>query len=461
MARKEADLRCCAITQALVKDYWNWDADELDAIVNGDVQAITQIIAARLTNAGMAIEEMYAIKHDKDTQIGWDDIDMKTVVEYKTNHIHCVVKFMDGKGSILQNIAAAVGLEPQFIEKAGKGKYGYDNLLSYLIHIKYTDKYQYEPGEVFTFKGKPYMLVYELQKELWIKGRSKIQSDKGRADIDWLETMILQGEVVRSQVILTDEYFEIYSRNKRRCDDAFDTYGERRAYKTMQAMENGEFKTSVLFVTGRSHSGKSYFTDYLVKSLKESSKAKFGEAWSSCSVASSNPFDDYNGEEILVMDDLRGASLTASDWLKLLDPDRVNIGGARYRNKRMACRAIIINSEKDVLEFFYFLKNSGGGDRSEAMDQFFRRIMARAVVYRVPDSEERRVGIGEMKETQKYHVPEPGSDARYGRNDLALHHDFVPNQNTADMPYDAALQYLTDMVMSRNLDIKYESEVVV
>ncbi len=35
--------------------------------------------------------------------------------------------------------------------------------------------------------------------------------------------------------------------------------------------------------------------------------------------ASSNPFDEYLGEEIIKMD-LRGMAMTASDWLQLMDP---------------------------------------------------------------------------------------------------------------------------------------------
>ncbi len=30
----------------------------------------------------------------------------------------------------------------------------------------------------------------------------------------------------------------------------------------------------------------------------------------------SNPFDEYLGEEIIKMDDLRGMAMTASDWLQ-------------------------------------------------------------------------------------------------------------------------------------------------
>lgn len=139
------------------------------------------------------------------------------------------------------------------------------------------------------------------------------------------------------------------------------------------------------------------------------------------------------------MDDLRGMAMTASDWLKLLDPDRANVGSARYHNRQIACRAVIINSERDVLDFFYFVK--GSGDRSEAMDQFFRRILARVIVYRVGDV--RRLRIGHMQETAPYEAQEPGKVTQ-----MTLHHDFGANE--MDVDYETALQHLSDLVMLRN-----------
>ena len=279
--------------------------------------------------------------------------------------------------------------------------------------------------------------------------RIKKKNDKARVDADILEEMILTGHVCRNQILLTDEYYDIYARNKRRCEDALDTYAQHKIAKTVRAMENGEFKLSVLFITGQSGSGKSMFTDNVTRQIISDAKKQYNEDWTVCSVAASNPFDEYNGEEVLIMDDLRGMSLTASDWLKLLDPDRAHYGGARYRNKRMACRVVIINSEKDVLEFFYYLKNSGG-NKSEAMDQFFRRIMARVKVYRVPDSPDvRRIEVGEVQDSNKYLAEIPGTRNCYGDCDrVSLCYNF--EKDVQDMDYDEAQQYLSTLVMKHN-----------
>ena len=455
MARTEAKLTACMITQQLdVNLYTGWTDDEKKAITNADVNGISNALFYKLQNYRMLVSEMHIIIHDKDVREVWDTTTNNYVIEQKPPHFHAVIKFLkDEKGCVhggtLKAIATAVGLEPQYVEKPKRGKYAYDNMLSYLIHIKYPDKAQYEPTEVYTSPGTNYMEYYRLNKKAWEAGRVKKIAEQARIDIDGLEEKILTGEICRNQILLTDEYYAIYARYKRRCDDALDTYAQRKIAKTIQAMENGDFKVSVIFVTGRSHSGKSVFTDNLVKSVQKKAKAKFGVDWDVCSCAASNPFDEYNGEEILVMDDLRGVALSASDWLKLLDPDRINVGSARYRNRKIACRTIIINSEKDVFEFFYYLKGSGGGNRSEAMDQFIRRIMARVRVYRVPDGmDTREVTIGKMEEIENgYDVTVPGSHG-FTEN-LRLHHMFN-EEHHHNMTYEDALEHVSDIIIDNN-----------
>lgn len=462
MARKkEATLSAFTLVQQLDPDFYGWTVEEKTAIENKDIATIEGIIMQRLYNKGMAVEEMHCITHDKDVREVWDSTVNTYVVEQKPDHIHCLVKFVkiDGRlfGGTLLQIADALGVEPQYIEKPKTGRFSYDNCLAYLIHAKDGDKHQYDVSEVVSSgcckDGKPlfrpYVDYYNERKKDWEAGRIKKKNDKARVDANILEEMILTGQVCRNQILLTNEYYAIYARNKRRCEDALDTYAQHKIAKTVRAMENGEFKLSVLFITGQSGSGKSMFTDNLTRQIISDAKKQYNEDWTVCSVAASNPFDEYNGEEVLIMDDLRGMSLTASDWLKLLDPDRAHYGGARYRNKRMACRVVIINSEKDVLEFFYYLKNSGG-NKSEAMDQFFRRIMARVKVYRVPDSPDvRRIEVGEVQDSNKYLAEIPGTRNCYGDCDrVSLCYNF--EKDVQDMDYDDAQQYLSTLVMKHN-----------
>ena len=214
-------------------------------------------------------------------------------------------------------------------------------------------------------------------------------------------------------------------------------------------------------MTGEPGDGKSYFTDALVRRIQKDAKERLGQDWTVCDTAATNPFDEYNGSEIFVMDDVRGFSLNASDWLKLMDPDRAGMGSARYHNKRIAARVIIINSEKTPVEFFYYVKSMGEGSRSEAMDQFFRRILARVFVYRVSrDYDARRFFAGHPEGVQlderRIHIGHVGrvpartlwpSKLPAGTS-VTVRYDFV--DGAVNMDCGEAAAHLSGLVMERN-----------
>ena len=477
--KKEHKLTICEITQETNGQYFRgWTDDEKKRLETGTAADIGRIICSKLFPAGCAVQECHCIIHDKDQREVWDELKKTYVIELKPRHFHCYCKFLRTDGVVqsgtLAKIAAAVGVEPQYIGKAPAGRYGWDNMLSYAVHSKDADKYQYSPDEVATTGldqkqpdgtmkplFRPYREIYNERKKDWERGRVKKTAQRAVEGADELEAMILAGQVTKEQVLLTDDMYEVYARNKRRCEDAFDTYISRRIALTVRAMENGEFKVTVVFVTGESGDGKSYFTDALVRRIQKDAKERLGQDWTVCDTAATNPFDDYNGSEIFVMDDLRGFSLTASDWLKLMDPDRIGMGSARYHNKRIAARVIIINSEKSALEFFYYVKSMGDGSRSEAMDQFFRRILARVFVYRVsndvdvrrlkaghPDGVqpgERRVQIGHVGRVPPRTLWTSKLPA--GAH-VTVHYDFL--DGVANMDCGEAAAHLSGLVMERN-----------
>jgi len=269
---KVAKLTTIGITQQLDEEYWNWTNEEKEKM--GDISMMMQIISDRLKNGGCVLSEFYAIIHDKDSFTVWDDVALQNIIEVKPSHIHGVIKFVEG--ATLENLANLIGLEPQYLEKAGKGKFVYDNMLSYLTHIKYTDKHQYDVGEVKTYVGKPYQEVYGERREDWLKGRAKIKTDKVKEDLDYIVEMILTGQITKNQILLTDKYFDVYARGSRRCEDAFSAYGQKRAYKTMQAMLDGEFRLSVIYITGSANAGKSHLANMLCEQMINDSKSLDG-----------------------------------------------------------------------------------------------------------------------------------------------------------------------------------------
>lgn len=285
---RENALTTCEIVQELKPEFFHgWSGADLNALSNG-APAIANVLLTKLYNANFAVKEMHVIVHERDSREVWDDTLHRYIIELKVPHFHAVIKFLkNDKGKVLSGtinqIANAVGVEPEYVAKAKKGGYAWDDMLSYLIHIKYVNKAQYDPQEVYscgvTINGvdtwTPYMDIYRNRKKAWEDGRAMVTAKQAKVDVEILEEKVLMGELKKGQVLLTDELYNIYARNKRRIDDAFDTYADRKIAKTIQAMENGEFKLSVFFVTGASHSGKSIFTDCLVARIKKDVKERF------------------------------------------------------------------------------------------------------------------------------------------------------------------------------------------
>ena len=458
MPKISNELSVIGIAQQLRQELWGHgkplsaaESAAIKAAQKGDAKLLTDCIVARLNAIGYTVAECYGIIHDQDKRLSWSEVEKKEISTQKEIHGHWVIKFASGKGGILENLATAIGVEPQYLEKAKKGRYAYDNMLSYLVHVKYPDKFQYPIESVYTAIGKNYADYAKEHWSVWLKARGTVQKRKAVDGIDDLEYKILAGEVTKEQVILTDDYYTIYARNKRRCDDAFDTYGQRKAYKSLQAMQNGEFSLTVFFVTGPAGAGKTRFTKEFIRLLEEESAIRYGEEnrWQVCQTAASNPFDEYSGEEILFMDDVRGAAMSAEDWLKLMDPYNASPGSARYHNKVMACRTVIITSTKGPLEFFYFCK-MGGGDRNEAMDQFLRRIMS--LVRVIPYQPGPRFAIYDTKMDAEAHIEENFiSSTQYVspriwiRTRFELYEPHGPNEIFS---MDDAAQILVDKVMT-------------
>lgn len=402
MARTESQLKVTMITQQLVPEFWERHPPEVVELVKqahaaseieddvtrlGELARCTLALGTHLVESLSPLSEVesgHAIIHDRDTQEVWDELRGELVTRFKVPHLHLVV-YLGGKGATLTQISDAVKFPPAHVEKVKGSPHALLNLQSYLVHAKDGAKAQYQPAQVATIAGRSYDAIYGENIEKWMRGRAvKVAKDaKSAESVDDLIAKCLRGEVRKPQILLTDELFEVYARNKRVIDEAIDTFGQRRAMKAAQKLREGQFKTRVLYVTGPPGAGKSRFSRHLVDATI-SMAADAGERWEMYKGASSNPLDNYAGEEVILLDDLRPGAMLADDWLHLLDPESADAASARYKNKEnIAPRLIVVTAFADPLDFFFFTKSRGGID--EAMDQFMRRL---AMVCRVLSAEE-------------------------------------------------------------------------
>ena len=87
---------------------------------------------------------------------------------------------------------------------------------------------------------------------------------------------------------------------------------------------------------------------------------------------SNDPFQDYDGQKALIIDELRPDTFRYRDLLQILDPynfeQKKTI--ARYHNARIMSDYIFVTSPFDPLTFYNKMHNN----KHDAFDQLYRRI---------------------------------------------------------------------------------------
>lgn len=400
-ARKENRLKMFTFAQQIDPEYWDWTPAEKETLLQG-ARAAGEVMLAKLEQAGLKPTDFYVILHDKDEVAGFDPLTMEGS-GIKPLHFHGVGRYETDppNAQTLTNIAKALGIEPQYVSPPKSGRYSYSNALAYLIHAKNPDKHQYAPEEVATLIGKDYMEHYAENFQEWERGAAQVKKKKAKGDdVAYYVQKVLMGELEINDMMLDDELYLMYYENKRDFDQAEATFGRRQAVKAEKALKRGEFHTSVFYVTGKPGAGKTHWVTTQLIPVLINGAAEQGQKWRVYTAAATNPMDDWHGHEIVLLDDLRATSMTATDWLRLLDPYQAANLSARYENKMgVAPRVIIINVYSPPLDFFRYVRAAG----DEAMDQFIRRLsMIWKVVEYDPNSGNGVISAQEIGKTKQY-----------------------------------------------------------
>ena len=408
----------CMITQQLNAQYWDMHAHDslnraIDRLNAGDNKGASEVMADYIQNCFNSLAEsgkdpngqrvwiehfrvdaVYAIIHDKDSREVYDETQDMMVTDYKPTHLHAIVVFkkpVEGKQGLnlplLDQIANLVGVAPQYVEKAGKGRFAKSNMLSYLIHAKDEKKYQYDANEVATWLASgcdeiPYKFVYEQEKARWERGKYAKKNNSAdaiedeKALLEMLLEKLANGRITKNEILLTDDYYQVYRKNINKMHDAEIAYMERRYARAEQMVKDGTYKQKTFFISGLSGAGKSTFAKQVAHWMVDQARKK-GETWQIYNASAEHAFDSYAGQEVVLLDDLRCYSMTPSDWLKLLDPYNVAQVSARYKNRGVVAKALIITSVHSPEAFFA----EACRGQSEPIIQFIRRIMMHAVIY--------------------------------------------------------------------------------
>jgi energy-coupling factor transporter ATP-binding protein EcfA2 len=118
----------------------------------------------------------------------------------------------------------------------------------------------------------------------------------------------------------------------------------------------------VLFITGETGTGKST----LAKEFCKINKKDYA-----ISSSSNDPLQDYKGQSVLILDDLRDSTLPFQDLIKILDNHTSSSMRSRYNNKVFNGDMIIITSSVSLDKWYNSLESKVP---FESLKQLYRRI---------------------------------------------------------------------------------------
>ena len=296
--------------------------------VVSDVNHLSLDTVQRVLNTKSCIDKYIYILHDKCK---------KNDGTLKTPHYHVYLHFTNAYD--INSISGWFGLQPSQVQKI-HGKFA--DAVSYATHHNAPEKYQYDFSECVSNFDFQTMIQKNDERKEKEKNLSEILEgiDKG---------MIKRYNITKYVTL------EKFVKFKRQILDAFDYKLSQRALEVNRNMR-------VIYIWGLSGLGKTTLAKIIAHKLGYDSPF--------ISSSSNDVFDGYNGQECIILDDLRGNSFSFSDLLKVLDPHTNSPVKRRYKNIFLECDILFITTVKTPNQLYEALGNSA----SEEAKQFYRRV---------------------------------------------------------------------------------------
>ena len=253
-------------------------------------------------------------------------------------HYHIYIKLQTALK--VSYIAKVLSQPIQYFQKIKKR---FNNCIQYGTHKNAPSKFQYDLSSVIYEKNydvKAYYSSLNRQKEL------------NDLILKLAENSITLNDF--KNLISTEEYLNNFSKI------------EKARKLQSENFTNSNRNIKVYTITGLSGCGKTT----LAKWLCEKNNLTFY-----ISSSGQNFMDDYNGEDVLILDDFRGSQVCFSDLLKLLDNNTSSMVRARYHNKHALFKYVIITSVYSPNCYY-----SSDILRDEPLKQLMRRINKNLII---------------------------------------------------------------------------------
>lgn len=313
-----------------------------------------------LAEKKLGAQKYAVILHDK-------DIDKNGLPE--DPHIQMMMSFENAR--YVKSIAKELGDKPEYLEVwKGDSRNGY----AYLIHAttEARHKHQYSVDEVKANFDYPAMIQKMTQE---VKSR---ETYRDSAKINMILDLVYSGEMTKDEAAeqLSGQQ---YAKASKSIDIVFNRHLEVQAEKWREEMIREGKCVKVIWICGNAGTGKTR----LAKAYAEKKGQPYYVSGSSRDI-----FQNYKGEHILILDELRPRNIPYHDLLRILDPFSVQwqtMAPSRYTDKALAVELIIVTSPFDPKNFYEV--EFGGRTKAKEIDRFEQLERRIALVIKMEQKE--------------------------------------------------------------------------
>lgn len=265
-----------------------------------------------------AVRDYAYILHDKDVNVDGTP---------KAAHWHIYIRFKDSTPT--DSICKWFGITSNYIGRI-QGRFA--DALAYATHRNVADKYQYLDEEVKS--------NFDFVKERDTARSREADRQRKQEIVDLITAGIIR-EFNYTDYITPQEYDKF----RKSIDNAF-------RYR-LDKIKGENRDMEVIYIYGDSSCGKTTYAKELAAQNEYS-----------CYVSSGGEdmLDDYKGQDCVILDDLRAYDVNFSSLLKLLDNHTQSMVRARYHNKFLECKLMIITTSKSMDELYRDLPGSENED---------------------------------------------------------------------------------------------------
>ncbi|MDW8745662.1 Rep family protein [Streptococcus suis] len=317
-------------------------------------QQVSYLTSGNLTDIIEEIKEkmkpkrIAGIIHDKDLDENG---------QFVKPHIHIVLQFDSARS--LNNIAKLLNQPVQCLE-AWRGSV--NNAYSYLVHHTQSasNKHIYDPKEVVA--DFDYIELLEKIRQNVTK-QSKINDS---VIINNLLDLLYEGAISKKEIEQKLSGSQ-YAKAKAKIEAVYLKQLENRASEWQKELREKNEKSIVIWLFGKAGTGKTRLARHYAK--------QFNEIYF-ITGSIRDPFQNYQLEPVIILDELRPHQFDYSDLLKLFDPYNEQVmASSRYFDKPIMANIFVITSPYSPYDFFLELRKSRHiNAQVDSYQQLMRRL---------------------------------------------------------------------------------------